>query len=63
MEILKEMKKKILSVFNQEPEKNNKQSDSSNSVRDSLNAEEKVKLDDYPSLRHSTPENRDISPY
>lgn len=63
MDLLKEMKKKLLSVFGNNTREKIKKLDRPSSRDDTLNTEEKEKLSEYPSLRQSTPENRDISPY
>lgn len=64
MELFSEMKKKILSVFGDSEEEQKIEVKSVPSLDSSgLDAEEIEKLKEYPSLRNSTPENRDISPY
>lgn len=63
MKILKEMKKKIQSVFSREKEKKLKAQSNSSSIEDTLNPEEIEKLSGYSPPRQTSPENRDISPY
>lgn len=63
MDILKEMKKKIVSIFREVNHEEERPSDQISSVKESLRSAEKEKLEEYPSLRQKTPENRDISPY
>ena len=63
MDLIKEMKKKILSVFDEDKQDVKREEDQPSSLDDVFKAEEKEKLSEYPSLRQSTPENRDISPY
>jgi hypothetical protein len=58
------MKKKMRSLFtHEEEEKEIHLKNPKHDELDLLNAEEREKLDEYPSPRQSTPENRDISPY
>lgn len=63
MEILKEMKRKMASLFSHEDKSPKAELKSQKKPLESLNAEEREILERYPSPRQSTPENRDISPY